>query len=41
MSSRDVEALQKRVLQEGMLYQTFAASILHKYVSGRLEERKQ
>jgi predicted DNA binding CopG/RHH family protein len=40
MSSRDVEALQKRALEEGIPYQTLAASILHKYVSGRLEEKK-
>ena len=27
-------------LEEGMPYQTLVASVLHKYVTGRLEERK-
>lgn len=27
-------------MQEGMPYQTLIASVLHKYVTGRLEERK-
>ncbi|MHB8766077.1 MAG: antitoxin [Deferrisomatales bacterium] len=39
ISSRDLEALQKRAVEEGIPYQTLAASILHKYVSGRLQER--
>ncbi|MEW6489694.1 MAG: antitoxin [Thermodesulfobacteriota bacterium] len=39
ISSRDLEALQKRAVEEGLPYQTLAASILHKYVSGRLQER--
>lgn len=39
ISSRDLEALQKRAVEEGIPYQTMAASILHKYVSGRLQER--
>ncbi len=36
ISSRDLEALQRRALEEGIPYQTFVASILHKYVSGSL-----
>ena len=39
ISRMDLEALQKRALEEGMPYQTLAASILHKYVSGRMRER--
>ena len=39
ISRKDLEALQKRALEEGMPYQTLAASILHKYVSGRMRER--
>ena len=39
ISSRDLEALQKRALVEGIPYQTLIASILHKYVAGRLKER--
>lgn len=39
ISSKDLEALQKRALREGIPYQTLVASILHKYVSGHLTER--
>lgn len=39
LSSGDLQDLQARALQEGMPYQTLIASILHKYVTGRLEER--
>jgi len=38
--SKDLEGIQKRALEEGMPYQTLIASILHKYVSGRLVERR-
>lgn len=36
ISSRDLNALQRRALQEGIPYQTLVSSILHKYVSGSL-----
>jgi predicted DNA binding CopG/RHH family protein len=36
ISSRDLKNLQARALEEGVPYQTFAASLLHKFVSGRL-----
>ena len=39
ISSRDLEAIQKRALEEGLPYQTLIASVLHKYISGRLVER--
>lgn len=39
LSSGDLRDIQARALQEGMPYQTLIASILHKYVTGRLEER--
>ncbi|MFN3981396.1 MAG: antitoxin [Caldilinea sp.] len=39
ISNKDLEALQKRALEEGLPYQTLIASILHKFVSGRLVER--
>ncbi len=39
ISSKDLEALQKRALQEGIPYQTLMASILHKYAAGRLAEK--
>jgi len=39
ISAKDLEALQKRALEEGLPYQTLIASLLHKYVAGRLVER--
>lgn len=39
ISSRDLEAIQKRALEEGLPYQTLIASVLHKYISGRLVDR--
>ena len=36
ISSRDLEALQKRARKEGMPYQTLISSTLHKFVTGRL-----
>lgn len=38
LSSRDLEALQRRALREGVPYQTLVSSVLHKYVSGSLRE---
>ena len=38
ISSKDLEAIQKRALEEGLPYQTLISSLLHKYVSGRLHE---
>ncbi len=39
ISSKDLEALQKRALEEGLPYQTLIASVLHKFVNGRLTDR--
>ena len=39
ISSRDLEGIHKRALEEGIPYQTLIASVLHKYVSGRMVER--
>ena len=36
ISTRDLTALQRRALEEGLPYQTLVSSILHKYVSGGL-----
>jgi len=41
ISSKDLEAIQKKAVEEGIPYQTLMASILHKFVSGRLVERSQ
>ena len=40
ISSKNLEALQKKALEEGIPYQTLIASVLHKYVNGRLVEHK-
>ena len=34
ISSKDLEAIQKRALAEGLRYQTLISSLLHKYASG-------
>lgn len=39
LSSGDLSDIQVRALEEGMPYQTLIASVLHKYVTGRLIER--
>lgn len=36
ISERDLAKLQVKALEEGLPYQTFIASILHKFVTGRL-----
>ena len=38
LPSKDLRGLQKRAISEGIPYQTLVASILHKYVEGRLHE---
>ena len=38
ISSRDLEALQRRALEEGLPYQSLVSSVLHKYVSGSLKD---
>jgi predicted DNA binding CopG/RHH family protein len=40
ISRKDLEVLQKCALEEGIPYQTLMASVLHKYVSGRLVEKE-
>jgi predicted DNA binding CopG/RHH family protein len=39
MSSVDLRDLQIRAMKEGIPYQTLMASVLHKYVAGKLIER--
>jgi predicted DNA binding CopG/RHH family protein len=41
LSSGDLADIQARALEEGMPYQTLIASVLHKYVTGRLVEPAQ
>ena len=40
ISSRDLKSLQARALEEGVPYQTLAASLLHKFVSGHLVSQR-
>jgi predicted DNA binding CopG/RHH family protein len=39
LSSGDLSDIQIKALEEGIPYQTLIASVLHKYVTGRLTER--
>jgi predicted DNA binding CopG/RHH family protein len=39
LSSGDLNDIQVKALEEGVPYQTLIASVLHKYVTGRLAER--
>ncbi len=36
ISEKDLYEIQKKALEEGVPYQTLMASVLHKFVSGRL-----
>jgi predicted DNA binding CopG/RHH family protein len=38
ISSRDLEALRRRAMEEGLSYQSLVSSVLHKYVSGGLKD---
>lgn len=38
ISSKDLETIQKRAMEQGLPYQTLISSLLHKYASGRLKE---
>ena len=40
LSAADLLDIQARAYEEGVPYQTLIASVLHKYVSGRLQERR-
>jgi predicted DNA binding CopG/RHH family protein len=40
LSSGDLQDIQVKALEEGLPYQTLIASVLHKYVTGRLSERE-
>lgn len=40
LSSADLMGIQARAYEEGVPYQTLIASVLHKYVSGRLHEKR-
>jgi predicted DNA binding CopG/RHH family protein len=39
ISQRDLMELQRKAVHEGLPYQTFISSLLHKFVNGRMSER--
>ena len=41
ISSSELEKIKAVAMQEGLKYQTFIKSILHKYITGQLVEEKQ
>jgi len=41
ISSTDLEALQTKAIEEGLPYQTFIASVLHKFAAGRSLVKQQ
>jgi len=38
MTERDLLRFKKKAEEEGLPYQTLISSVLHKYISGRLED---
>ena len=40
ISEKDLVGLQKKAVEEGLPYQTLISSVLHKFLSGRLVEKR-
>jgi predicted DNA binding CopG/RHH family protein len=40
IAKRDIDSLKAKALEEGLPYQTLVSSILHKYISGKLIEKR-
>ena len=40
IAKKDMLALKAKALEQGMAYQTLVSSLLHKYVTGQLMEKK-
>jgi predicted DNA binding CopG/RHH family protein len=40
ISGKDLTELQVRAIEDGIPYQTLMSSVLHKYASGRFQEKK-
>lgn len=40
ISERDLNELQKKAIGEGLPYQTYVSSIIHKFINGKLTEAK-
>jgi predicted DNA binding CopG/RHH family protein len=41
ISERDLNELQKKAISEGLPYQTYVSSIIHKFISGKLTVAKK
>lgn len=41
ISERDLNELQKKAVSEGLPYQTYVSSIIHKFINGKLTEAKK
>jgi len=41
ISERDLVELQRKAVREGLPYQTFVSSIIHKFINGTLVEEKK
>jgi predicted DNA binding CopG/RHH family protein len=41
ISERDLLELQKRAVREGLPYQTYVSSIIHKFINGKLVEARK
>ena len=39
ISQKDLESIQRKALEEGIPYQTLIASLIHKYVKGKIVEK--
>ncbi|NOR56871.1 MAG: antitoxin [Sulfurovum sp.] len=40
MTSKDLEAIKTYAVEEGLPYQTLMSSVLHKFITGRLVDKK-
>ncbi|NOQ32361.1 MAG: antitoxin [Helicobacteraceae bacterium] len=40
ISSKDLEAIKTYAVEEGLPYQTLMSSVLHKFITGRLTDKK-
>ena len=41
ISEKDLESIQNMAIEEGIPYQTLISSLIHKFASGRIGERKE
>ena len=39
ISQKDLESIQRKALEEGIPYQTLIASLIHKFINGKLVEK--